>query len=57
MSDQQHPTDPVLSRVQRVPGGLYGDEPYEAAPSSSCTRTAAPPLSVPTPCAARCAAT
>ncbi|MEU5074426.1 hypothetical protein AB0G76_23110 [Streptomyces asoensis] len=31
MSDQQHPTDPVLSRVQRVPGGLYGDEPYEAA--------------------------
>ncbi|MER5587099.1 hypothetical protein ACWC9X_31145 [Streptomyces asoensis] len=31
MSDQQHPTDPVLSRVQPVPGGLYGDEPYEAA--------------------------
>ncbi|MFH9554675.1 hypothetical protein [Streptomyces sp. NPDC017435] len=31
MSDQQPPTDPVLSPVQPVPGGLYGDEPYEAA--------------------------
>ncbi|MET7650502.1 hypothetical protein [Streptomyces sp. NPDC005486] len=28
MSDQQPPTDPVLSHVQPVPGGLYG---YEAA--------------------------
>nr|WP_020126004.1 histidine phosphatase family protein [Streptomyces sp. 303MFCol5.2] len=31
MSDQQPPTDPVLSHVQPVPGGLYSDEPYEAA--------------------------
>ncbi|MGQ4331116.1 hypothetical protein [Streptomyces hayashii] len=31
MSDQQPPTDPVLSHVQPLPGGLYGDEPYEAA--------------------------
>ncbi|MGW2617599.1 hypothetical protein [Streptomyces sp. NPDC001500] len=31
MSDEQPPTDPVLSHVQPLPGGLYGAEPYEAA--------------------------
>ncbi|MFI5966436.1 hypothetical protein ACIA8J_30295 [Streptomyces asoensis] len=31
MSDQQRHTDPVLSHVRPVPGGPYGDEPYEAA--------------------------
>ncbi|WP_406005114.1 hypothetical protein OG440_02255 [Streptomyces sp. NBC_00637] len=31
MSDQQPPTDPVLSHVQPLSGGLYGDKPYEAA--------------------------
>ncbi|MFI6086051.1 hypothetical protein ACIBBB_34805 [Streptomyces sp. NPDC051217] len=25
------PTDPVLGHVRPVPGGLYGDQPYEAA--------------------------
>jgi hypothetical protein len=25
------PTDPVLAHVEPVPGGLYGDQPYEAA--------------------------
>ncbi|WP_371572750.1 hypothetical protein [Streptomyces sp. NBC_01314] len=31
MSDKQPPTDPVLSHVQPLPGGLYGDQPYETA--------------------------
>ncbi|MFE9677191.1 hypothetical protein ACFYO5_24180 [Streptomyces sp. NPDC006259] len=30
MNDQS-PTDPVLAHVEPVPGGLYGDQPYEAA--------------------------
>jgi len=25
------PTDPVLAHVQPVPGGLYSDQPYDAA--------------------------
>ncbi|KOX43210.1 MULTISPECIES: hypothetical protein [Streptomyces] len=25
------PTDPILGHVEPVPGGLYGDQPYEAA--------------------------
>ncbi|MET9442870.1 hypothetical protein [Streptomyces sp. NPDC006610] len=25
------PTDPILAHVEPVPGGLYGDQPYEAA--------------------------
>ncbi|AKZ59549.1 hypothetical protein SAM23877_6504 [Streptomyces ambofaciens ATCC 23877] len=25
------PTDPILAHVEPVPGGLYGDLPYEAA--------------------------
>ncbi|MET9142035.1 hypothetical protein [Streptomyces parvulus] len=25
------PTDPVLADVEPVPGGLYGDQPYELA--------------------------
>ncbi|MEU0228168.1 hypothetical protein ABZ177_27980 [Streptomyces sp. NPDC006284] len=30
MNDRS-PTDPVLAHVEPVPGGLYGDQPYEAA--------------------------
>ncbi|MGW2049876.1 hypothetical protein ACWCPF_32535 [Streptomyces sp. NPDC001858] len=49
MTDQSSPADPpVLSRVQPLPGGLYGDEPHEAArsdlrrPSLNTRRTARP---------------
>ncbi|OEJ20844.1 hypothetical protein AR457_42010 (plasmid) [Streptomyces agglomeratus] len=29
--NEHSPTDPILSHVEPVPGGLYGDQPYEAA--------------------------
>ncbi|MGW5042186.1 hypothetical protein ACWEQK_28915 [Streptomyces parvulus] len=34
------PTDPVLSHVEPVPGGLYGDQSYEAALSDLQRTTA-----------------
>ncbi|WP_172386933.1 hypothetical protein [Streptomyces sp. MNP-20] len=31
--NERSPADPVLAHVEPVPGGLYGDQPYEAAHS------------------------
>ncbi|MGV9341594.1 hypothetical protein [Streptomyces sp. NPDC003688] len=40
MTDET-PYDPVLAHIEPVPGGLYGDQPYEAALSDLRSTVAA----------------